>query len=163
MIPIEDVTLAWDEVILPFFEENFVEDEDVESFIGYVEKAYIGRLNHRTGQRKKPMFPAETWNIHQRILNDQPTTNNSVEAWNSRWNHTLGTGHNILRVITAFKHENSLARTKFQEQVAGQAIDPNPGQTRHRLARLEEIKYSLQNYNPLNIKEFLYDLRGDAL
>ena len=96
MVPIEDVTLAWDQVILPFFEENFVEDEDVESFIGYVEKAYIGRLNHRTGQRKKPMFPAETWNIHQRILNDQPTTNNSVEAWNSRWNHTLGTGHNIL-------------------------------------------------------------------
>ena len=25
-----------------------------------------------------------------------------------------------------------------------------------RLARLEEIKYSLQNYNPLNVKEFLY-------
>ena len=107
------------------------------------------------------MFPAETWNIHQRILNDQPTTNNSVEAWNFYWNHTLG--HNILWVITAFKHENSLARTKFQEQVEGQAINPNPGRTRHRLARLEEIKYSLQNYNPLNIKEFLYGLRGDAL
>ena len=51
-----------------------------------------------------------------------------MEAWNSRWNHTLGTGHNILRVITAIRHDDSLARTKFQEQVAGRAIDPNPAE-----------------------------------
>ena len=111
----------------------------MESFIGSLEKAYSGQLNHWTGQRKKPMFPAETWNIPQRILNDQPTTNNSVESWNACWSNTLVTSHNILRVVTAFKHEDSLARTKFQEQVAGRAIDPNPGQTRHGLARLEEI------------------------
>ena len=47
----------------------------------------------------------------------------------AKWNKTIGDNTNALRVITGFKKEDSLARTKLQEYVAGRNGDPNAGRT----------------------------------
>ena len=31
--------------------------------------------------RKKPKFNNELWNVYERVINDLPRSNNSVEAW----------------------------------------------------------------------------------
>ena len=97
--------------------------------ITYCENTYIGKPNTRTGTRKNPRFQISMWNIYDRILADEPTTNIAVESWNARWNIAHRANHNVLRVINGFKIEDSLARTKFQEQVAGRAVNPNPART----------------------------------
>ena len=76
-------------------------------------------------------------------------------------NWKIRTNHNILRVIMNFRKEDSLARTKFQQRVAGQLNDPNPGRTSRHQARLEDLKVALRNYSPINIKEYLFGLRGN--
>ncbi len=53
----------------------------------------------------------------------EPTTNNAVQAWNSTWNKSVGTNHNVLRVINNFKPEDSMARTKFLQVEAGTYTD----------------------------------------
>ena len=143
-VPPEDVSLAWEQVVQPCFEEHFDETHDVvQDFLAYVERAYIGRvLNTRTGQRKQATFPAALWSTYSRILQDIPTTTNAVESWNAKWNASTSNS-NILRVIGNFKLEDSLARTKFQELVSGRYVDPNPGRTNRRLAKLEELKRAL--------------------
>ena len=70
---------------------------------------------------------------------------------------TMSTNHNVLRV----KKEESLARTKFLQRVAGQHNDPNPGRTSRHQAPLEDLKVALRNYSPINIKEYLFGLRGN--
>ena len=52
------------------------------TFINYIEKNYVGGLS-RKGERKVARFPIETWNLHTRVLEGSPTTNNPVESWHS--------------------------------------------------------------------------------
>ena len=129
MVPPADVSLAWEEVVEPYFEQQHPDNREVDAFLTYCENTYIGKPNKRTGTRKNPRFQIFMWNIYDRILADEPTTNNAVESWNARWNNAHRANHNVLRVINGFKIEDSLARTKFQEQVAGRAVNPNPART----------------------------------
>lgn len=161
-LPVGDMILGWETVIVPHFEEHFNSDdnEEIEDFLGYVERSYVGKLNHRSGQRNKAVFPPEIWSNFKRILNNEPTTNNAVEAWNSTWNKSVGTNHNVLRVINHFKSEDSLARTKFQQVISGNNPDRNPGRTDRLSARMANLKIAATNYNPAFIKEYLYSLCG---
>ena len=106
------------------------------------------------------MFPIPIWNTYQLILDGEPNTNNSVESWNACWNATLGTNHNILRVVNAFKNEDSLARTKFLETISGRAVDPNPARKKRKECRLAEMQATLANYSKDNLKEYMFLLHG---
>ena len=162
MVPSSDVCHAWTYVINPYFDQHFdyEENPEIEDFLSYVERAYIGTLNQATGERRRPMFPISIWNTYQLVLDDEPMTNNSVESWNARWNSTLGTNHNILRVVNAFKNEDSLARTKFLEAMSGRAVDPNPARKTRKESRHAELKATLANYSKDNMKDYMFMLHG---
>lgn len=50
--------------------------------LDYFEKYYIGTVNPRNDrERSIPWFPIELWSVYQRVLNDEPRTNNSTESW----------------------------------------------------------------------------------
>ena len=49
----------------------------------------------------------------------------SVESWNARWNRSMGTNHNVARIIKGFMNEDSLARAKLQEIVSGRESSAN--------------------------------------
>ena len=155
LLPTTDVKKAFDDIVAPYFEDNFQDNEEVDNFVRYFERAFIGR-QLRAGKRSNPLFPIDMWNIRERVLNDFQTTNNAVESWNARWNNSLGTNHNIYCVINGFMNEDALARTKFQLAVAGRVTDPNPGRCTKRSQRMEFMKKSLQNYDSKNLKEFLF-------
>ena len=90
------------------------------------------------------------------ILSDRQTTTNAVESWHSRWTNSLGTNHSIYSVIRGFMNEDSLARTKFQEIVAGRATNPNPLRQERKSNRLDKMKISLNNYHGSNMKECMF-------
>ena len=52
--------------------------QDLTDFFDYVRKTYVG------GQYQSPLYPHAFWNLHARVLNRIPRTNNSVEGWNNR-------------------------------------------------------------------------------
>ena len=162
MVPVKDVVLAWETVVEPYFEEHLPDNQECASYCSYVERTYIGKINPRTGDRRDPMFPIDMWNIHDRILSGKHTTNNSVESWNGRWNNTVGSNHNIFRVISGFKNEDGLARTKLQELVSGRSPEVNPSRKERKTARFEALKLSLSNYNQATLDEFMHGLRDDV-
>ena len=161
LVPPEDVGYAWTEIVLEYFEQHFDEVTEVDNYLFYVESTYIGQKN-RLGVRKNPRFPVTMWNIYTRIINQEPTTNNSVESWNARFNSSHRTNHNVLRIIRGFKAEDALARTKFQEEVVGKSTIHNPGRKNRISARYENLRLALTKYKKANIKEFMYGMRGDV-
>ena len=62
-------------------------------FLSYIEEYYIGVLDKTNQIRKKPAFPIETWNIHDRILNNKPRSSNNVERWNKQIQNDSGDHH----------------------------------------------------------------------
>ncbi|RNA15836.1 hypothetical protein BpHYR1_046017 [Brachionus plicatilis] len=62
---------------------NYIKEicpKEGKSFIDYFEKNYIG-LPKPERSRSVPLFPIKYWNLHNRIQNDLPRSNNSLEAW----------------------------------------------------------------------------------
>lgn len=48
----------------------------------YFEQFYIGRLKRDSKTfRDVPWFPIELWNVYDRVLQNLPRTNNSIESW----------------------------------------------------------------------------------
>ena len=108
LIPVNDV--------IPAFEELIEDDEIPEEFIHYFEKNYVGLEKGRgkNKRRENPRFLIQHWNVHNRILNGLPRTNNSCEGCNNSFKNNLTQTHpNIWSLIDALKNEESLSRNKM--------------------------------------------------
>ncbi|KAB0805437.1 hypothetical protein PPYR_02407 [Photinus pyralis] len=79
--------------------DGFVEElgqelpQELQPLLDWFEDNYMGRLNRRGNGRRRPLFPPETWNLYDRVLNDQDRTNNHVEAAHRRIQTELGVHH----------------------------------------------------------------------
>jgi hypothetical protein len=50
----------------------------------YFETYYKGKREKQNVElRKVPMFPKNIWSVYERVLNDDPRCNNSIEAWHN--------------------------------------------------------------------------------
>ena len=56
--------------------------------------------------------------------------------------------------------EDSFARTKFQQCVAGNYSDLNPGRTSKAQERMADMKAAIANNNPAFIKEYMISLKS---
>ena len=74
-VPVHDVILAFDELC----NHCGIDEQPV---LDYFETNYIGEL--RRGRRLLPIFPHRLLNMHNRVLNELPRTNNNLEG-----QHTL--------------------------------------------------------------------------
>ena len=76
-LPVQDVIKGFEEI-------QEISNSNMKTFFQYLEKNYIGRYNNALPHiRKKARFPIVTWNVHQRVLDKKPTTNNPVECRHS--------------------------------------------------------------------------------
>lgn len=73
-LPVEKVATAWDMFIANSTTLNKVEqdkDPNIKYFVNdYFAKNYIGEMK-ANGQRKKPRFPIEQWNVHESTMNGE--------------------------------------------------------------------------------------------
>jgi len=83
----EDIVRTWEDVISSCYDElkpSFEDNSDqVDLFLEYFEKTWIGALNWRTGARRNPIFPHTVWNKYETILSDDPWTSNAAEGFNA--------------------------------------------------------------------------------
>ncbi|RMZ94749.1 hypothetical protein BpHYR1_007450, partial [Brachionus plicatilis] len=52
-------------------------DKSFDPFFKYIEKYYIGK------KKKVARYQIPTWNLYNRVLEELPRTNNSVESWHN--------------------------------------------------------------------------------
>jgi len=87
-----------DHVANAFMELRENADENLDDVLDLIEDYYI--LGRRRGSRRQaPPFPPATWNVRERTLQGIPRTNNSVEAWNRRWNMLISKAHHNIFVF----------------------------------------------------------------
>ena len=69
--------------------KEYIQEEAVD-FISYVEKNFIGSFHTESlpgsgfGMRlvwKEARFPPQIWSVYDRIINQDPRTNNFLEGW----------------------------------------------------------------------------------
>ncbi len=69
-LPVNEVIVGWEQVVLPHFQANFGEDnESVNAFLAYVERNYVLRINARTGESTPATFPPAIWANYERFMN----------------------------------------------------------------------------------------------
>ncbi|KAL3852100.1 hypothetical protein ACJMK2_015786 [Sinanodonta woodiana] len=71
-VPVNDVVASFDDLM-------DASPEKIVPLAGDWEDTYIGR--RRRNRRANPRFAVEMWNLHDRVNENLPRTNNSVEAW----------------------------------------------------------------------------------
>lgn len=144
---------------LAFVPENDVErffnllsnsvDPELDVILDYIEENYIGVI--RRGRYRRPRFPYSMWGVYDRVVNDLPRTNNSVEGWHNRFNRHVGCHHaNIWKIVDVLKQEDDLSRVELLHIQQGRNVaNPNPVYTRIN-ARVTTVVASYANRAPLD-------------
>ena len=95
-VPQNDVQNVFTEIVA-YFPENLT------PLLDYWEDNYIGRLR-RLNRRSQPFFPIRLWNMYDRVINNLPRTNNSVEGWHHAFQNTLDCHHPSIYKLLQYLH-----------------------------------------------------------
>ena len=98
---------------------NNYNNNGIDVVLDYFEDNYIGR-QRRGRPRDTPMFPISVWNMVDRVENDLPRTNNSIEGWHHRFNLNMDGAHPTLwKFIEGLKREESTVRAEVAQLLGG--------------------------------------------
>lgn len=74
--------------------------------LNYFEKYYVGNLKKNSHSiRHVPLYPIDLWNIHDRIINSLPRTNNSLESWHKQFETDAKKHHTVFKLVKQFRLE----------------------------------------------------------
>jgi len=80
------VVQVWEDFLSKEFDvlsTGFQDDyEQVEMFLAYFEKTWLGSMNTRTWERRSPLFAHSLWNKYQAVLDEDVLTSNAAEGYN---------------------------------------------------------------------------------
>lgn len=122
---------------LVFLRDNIPEDpEELEDLLDYFDATYISGLYRRIQipavavggveppvrmRRSPPLFPPETWNVHQTTLEGGHRTNNFCETWNNAFSQMVGHAHpSIWIAIECLRKDAALVSTAILQDSQGQ-------------------------------------------
>jgi hypothetical protein len=143
LLPPADVIAAFDELHL---------DAALDPLYDYYEDTFIGR--QRRGRRAQPRFAIATWNIHDRVADGLPRTNNSVEGWHRAFNKFVAVDHpSVYHLIGIFHKEQKNTENLLAQMAVGRQVVRNSrAQYVQVTRRLETL---LANYDSADKMPFL--------
>ena len=122
-----------------------------QGILDYFETNYIGEV--RRGRRRPPMFPHTLWNIHRRVVNDLPRTNNLLEGWHRHFNQCDTIAHpTIWKLIKALRRDATIQQVRVGHFIAG---NRPPQQRRAYQDVNDRIKNLVNTYNQRPTIDFL--------
>nr|KAI8766140.1 activating transcription factor 7-interacting protein 1 isoform X3 [Biomphalaria glabrata] len=147
-VPPADVNTAFEEL-------SEARPDVVGNLYDYWEDNYIGRL--RRNRRATPRFPIALWNVRDRVQDNLPRTNNSVERWHHTFQQSIDGHHlNVYKLISHFLREQENTENKILRYNAGERSKAASKTKYLQLnRRLEAI---LPMYGNKPVMEFLHDI-----
>ena len=139
------------------FEElqESTEDDDTNQLLDYFEDNYIGKRRRRN--RANPVFVPRVWNVHSRVQNELPCTNNSVECWHRKMHVAVTADHpNIWRFLTILQREQSFLNVIISQRLGEHPMEPSRKKYRDCNAQIMNIVNDFTN------REHFEYLRGIA-
>ena len=109
-------------------------------------ETYLGKVG-RSGRRSRPRISFNLWNKYGEVLQDLPTTNNAVKAFNGAWNMSTPPNPSQWTVLSGFKREEGITRLKVHEerQQLRHGEDEQPLEGSSRRIRAKEKAARLKN------------------
>ena len=144
---------------LPFLPPNLVKrgfdaaSESIpdgwESFTEYVERTYI-----RGNQGQSGRYKIRMWNVYDRVKNDLPRTNNSLEGWHRGVNKMLNISRpSIWRLLKFIKTELDRQSVRYNNVIRSSEKQKR----RKEQIKDENIKNLVLKFKPTNDKQKLRD------
>ena len=136
----------------------FPEEENVESFLEYVEKNYIRgkitRIRRNHPVRGPPKFPPEFWSVHQRTVQGLPRTQNAIEGWHNRLNGLISSPHpSPLKCVELIRKEEHTTTAEVRRLLrSGGSISTRRINLRAREGKIQEL---LQSWETMPLMAFL--------
>ena len=147
-VPVPDVSDAFHRFVCSIDEET---DEMISSILTYFEATWIGIVQR--GRRRRPAFPQELWNVHDRVLDNLPRTNNSVEGWHRAFDLRVRITHPTLcRLVDRLRKEQADNELVIEHVKAGVALPQTKKKYEQVNARLKNI---VSNYHVTPILDYL--------
>ena len=162
----DKVVTYYDQVIEPMvLKLSDAIPESAIDYIDYFERTYVGRRVGRVGARRAPLFKPEQWSIFEDLLEDSPTTNNALEAFNKQWNAAKLPSDTFWTVIKGFVREDSLANSCYlQDLAAVQNPDMSPDEGRKRKIawreKMRRLKNGAEKFDMIPPKDYLMTINS---
>ena len=163
LVPPVDIVPIWEEFINEEYERRSNQgdfddfSEELTEFMKYFEDTWIGQLNRRSWNWRRPRYEFQWWNKYNSILQDRDVTSNSIEGYNNAINFSVPRRANVWMVIDVFKTEEAAGKKKLLDAAIG-AGQPEQGKTRSKVReqKHKERKNLVQNYHSMDRKMFMY-------
>lgn len=139
---------------------------ETEPLVKYFEVTYIGfttvaqtgrgRRARTTTVHHSPTFPPGQWSVYQRVVDEEPRTNNQLEGWHRRFSGIVGKAHpNVHELLQRLREEQSHTEIVISQLVAGQA----PKSSRAKYQSLNKrIKRIVDQYYDRPLLDYLKGL-----
>ena len=120
---------------------------ELDEFLSYFKRTYIG-TNYTPA-----LYNPRLWSVHQRVLDNIPRTNNSVEAWNRRIQVIAESSHiPFYKLIDLIKGELKVTNVSILQRQAGER-PPNRKAAQKDLDR--RIFLLVSNYEKTELADFI--------
>lgn len=125
--------------------------DEAQPIVDFFEDTYIGRPQRR--QRRPAYFNVPVWNVHDRVEQHLPRTNNFVEGWHRAFQANVGAYHpSFWKFLDTLRKQEDLTRVAISQMVAGGDVPPRRRQYIDVDQRLQRI---VADYNDRDILDYL--------
>ncbi|CAF4857054.1 unnamed protein product [Rotaria socialis] len=136
-------------------------EDDADNIVEYFEKTWIGQRKKRGTGRKKPIFNYELWNVYERVINNLPRSNNSVEAWHCAFANRVSMAHpSTAKLADKIRREQSKFEIDIQQMLQGH----QPQLKKLVYRKLNERMIRVVNmYNKNELNQYLNNISANII
>lgn len=163
LVPESAIISTWEGFISVKYEEmrdNLGDaGENVDEFLSYFEKTWIGALNWRTGARRAPMFPHSMWNKFQTVMSDDIMTSNAAEGYNRALSLSFPKNASIWTVIQQLRSEENNNFRKMKDVALGLqnncSVAPGNSRNIQKLQKRSDLKKIVSNFENVELHHYM--------
>lgn len=128
--------------------------------LNWFEDNYVGRPG-RNGNRRRPLFPPDTWTVYERTIQGQDRTNNFAEGAHRRLQAEFGMDHpNLWKFIDGIRNVQKGRDHMYEQFVRG---DQKAGKRKKYVDADKRILNIVSTYGNRNILEYLRGIAHNFL